>query len=279
MNTNQRVTIDQLVFKSLYYRYRAFIIPVATIFVCVLLFWFVVLAQMESFFAQKDALAVDTQKVSVMRQNLSLLTSLDDVKLNQLLTTATSALPAEKDFAGIVNSLQNAAAVSGSLLGDYSFSLGDLTGLDQKGKATAQLPVQLNVTLKGDLLSAQRFAAQLKKQLPLSDSIAIAVNANESITVTVVFYYAAIPKIVFQDGNPLPILGQADQTLLTTLASGNDLQNATISSSSATIIPSVTPTPIKSGPTVTVSPSPIVSLSPTPSVTVAPTSSASGSAQ
>ena len=269
MKPGGNITLDQMVFRNLYFRYRDFVTPVVTMLVCLLLFWFVVVPQMQGWFQLRDSIAVDTQKLSVMHQNLSLLTSLNDATLNQMLTTATTALPAEKDFAGIVSSIQNAAAISGSSLGDYSFQLGDLSGLDQNGRPS-QLPLQLNVVLKGDIADAERFATQLRKQLPLSDAIAIAVNSNESITVTTVFYYAALPKIVFEDGSPLPVLGSADQQLLVNLANGNNFQNANLGTASANL----SPTP-KLSPTLT----PTFTPTPTASATATPTPVASGSAR
>lgn len=241
MNTNTKVTVDQMVFRNLYFRYRDFVTPIGTILVCLLLFWFVVIPQMQSWLQMRDNLATNAQDLQTMHQNLSLLTSLDDAKLNHMLTVATTALPADKDFAGIISSIQNAAAVSGANLGDYSFQLGNLSGLDQNGKPL-QTPLQLNVVLKGSVSDAQRFALQLKKQLPLSDTISIAVSSDQSITMTVVFYYAPIPKIVFQDSRPLPVLGNSDAQLLETLAGQINL-GVTTGTISAIPIPSITGTP------------------------------------
>lgn len=257
---NQKVSINQLLLKNLYFRYRAFVTPLVTIVVCILLFFFVVTQQIQNWFAMRDALAVDTQSVAVMHQNLSLVTSLDDAKLNQTLATATSALPTEKDFTGIVTALQNAAAIAGTSLGDYSFQLGNLSGDTKK---SSQLPIQLTIALRGNITDAQRFAQQLHQELPLSDTIAIAVNANASISVTVVFYYAPLLKITFQDDTPLPVVGSADQQLLEKLANESTINTVILASPSAT--PSPTPR---------VSPTAVPTLAPTLSPTPTGTSSA-----
>lgn len=263
MSTNSRVTIDQLVFRNLYYRYQSFVVPLVTVFVCLLLFWLVVIPQAESWLQMRDSLTVDVQNVATLHQNLSLISKFQDAQLDQLLATATNALPAEKDFAGIIDSIQTAANVSGAILGDYSFQLGDLSGVDSTGKLSQQL-VQLNIVLKGDMTSAQHFVAQLQKQLPLSDAISLSVGNNSSITVTVVFYYATLPKIVFQDTRPLPILSNVDIQLLNGLASGSNLQNITLVSPSSSptatlsVTPAISPTPIASA---TATPSPIASQS------------------
>lgn len=258
-----KISIDQLVLKSLYYRYQRFVMPVSTIGICLLLFWFVVIPQMQNWFALRDGLTVDEQNLQVMHQNLAIITALDDAKLDQTLTTATNALPTEKDFAGILSSLQNAAAISGVALGDYTFQLGDLSGLDQQGKAT-QLPVQLNVILKGTIADAQHFVKQLKNQLPLSDTIAVTVNSNTTATVTVIFYYASLPKIVFQDSVPLPVLGSVEQNLLDGLSASN--------TTNATQLASPTALPIQ------ITPTAVPTISPTIPV-ISPTKAATTSAQ
>jgi hypothetical protein len=248
--SNQKTSINQLLFRNLYYRYQRFVTPSITIGVCLLLFWFVVIPQMQNWFAMRDELGIDQQNVEIMHQNLSLITSFDNEKLDATLQTATSALPTEKDFAGIVSSLQNAAAVAGVSLGDYSFQLGDLSGLNAQGQAT-QTPVQLVVNLKGSLDNTRAFVAQLKKQLPLSDTTSVSLSSNNSVTVTIIFYYATVPKIVFKDTVLLPILSTADKKVLEDLSLGNT-EDTPVSSPSAVPNPTdvaPSPTPIQSGPT------------------------------
>lgn len=239
---NAKITLNQLVFRSLYYRYRNFTTPVSVILVCVLLFWFVVMSQIQNFLAVRDAISLNEQDLTVLHKNLTLITSLDDAKLDATLTVATNALPAEKDFAGIITSIQQAAAVSGTILQDYTFSLGNLSGLDQQGKAT-QLPVQLNVILKGSIAQAQQFIKQLKNQLPLSDSIAVSLSSTDTVTVTAAFYYTSIPKIVFKDRSPLPILSEGDQKLLQALSVNSTLPVVTIPSPAVSVTPSTVPSP------------------------------------
>lgn len=253
--TNQKVSVTDLVVKRLYYQYQEFIIPLVTILVCFLLFWLVVLGQIQNWFAMRDAIAVNNKDLLTMHQNLSLVTQLNDQQLDATIQTVSKALPAEKDFAGIIESLQQAASIAGTSLDDYSFQLGDLSGLDQSGKAS-QLPIQLNVMLRGGTAEAQRFIHQLKNQLPLADATAVAVNLNSSVTVTVIFYYAQLPKITFVNTNPLPTLSTEDQKLLGSLTAISTTSNVILAS------PSATPTP-----GVSAAPTPTVSLTPTPIAT------------
>jgi len=162
--SNPKLSIDQLLFKNLYYRHKRFVTPIITITICLLLFWFVVMPQIQNWFAMRDALDADQQNLQIMHKNLSLITSLDEANLNQTFATATQALPTEKDFAGILSSLQSAAAIAGVSLGDYAFSLGDLSGLDDKGR-DSQSPVQLNIVLKGTIAD-MHLLLSLKNNFP-----------------------------------------------------------------------------------------------------------------
>jgi len=252
---NAKVSINQLVFRSIYYKYQLFVVPLVTILVCILLFWFVVMGQIQYFFSVKDQITVNERDLQVLHQNLKTVTSLDDASLTTTLTVATQALPIEKDFAGIVNSLQTAASIAGVSLEDYSLQIGNLSGLTSQGKS-AQLPVQLNVILKGSISQAQVFIHQLKNQFPLSDSVAISISGDKLVTVTCVFYYAQLPKIVFKDTSLLPSLEKDDQQLLTTLAAQSSLKSVILPSPSAVPSPSLSPT---QRPTSSVSPSPITS--------------------
>lgn len=238
--TNSKVTINQLVIKHLYYRYNMFLAPVSVILVCIALFLFVVIPQIQGWFALRDTLVVNAQDLQIMHQNLSTITNLDTAQLDEGLSVATRALPAEKDFAGIVTSLQKAAAAAGTSLGDYSFSVGNLSGTTN---ASAQLPIQLNITLHGNITTAQYFVAAIQRQLPLADVLSLEVNNGSSITVTVVFYYAALPKITFQDNRLLPVLSKSAQDLLRSL-SVNSLSILVLPPASPSALPTVTPTPI-----------------------------------
>lgn len=239
---NENVSVTDLIVKRLYYKYQDFIIPIITILVCLLLFWFVVLGQIQSWFAMRDAITVNAQDLAVMHQNLTTVTSLNDSQLDAVLQTATAALPTEKDFAGIIASLQTAASVAGTSLDDYAFQLGDLSGVDQQGRIT-QLPVEINVMVKGGVQTAQRFIHQLKNQMPLADVTSVTVNENASVTVTVIFYYAVLPKIAFVNTNPLPPFSANDQKILTTLAANSTVANITLATPSASPTPTISVTP------------------------------------
>lgn len=231
--TNAKVSFNQLVVKALYYRYKLFVIPVSTIGICVVLFFFVIIPQIQSWLAMRDQISGDTQKLATLQQNLQIISHLDDTKLDTYLSIASSALPAEKDFAGVLQAVSSAAGGAGTILGDYTFDIGDLGGADSKNK-TIQLPLQLTVNIKGDITTGRRFIEELKKQLPLSDVTAIAVNSNGTIAITATFYFAPLPKITFDDSVPLVTLSPRDEEVLKLLqATENTAAPLSVATSSA----------------------------------------------
>lgn len=210
---NPKVSLDQLVIKALYYRYKDFVIPVATILICCLLFFFIIMPQIQSWLALKDAISGDSEKLATLKQNVQTISKLDDAALNTDLTLASNALPADKDFTGILQALSNAAANAGTSLGDYSLPIGDLVTNSTKVTPGVQ-PLQLSINLKGDMDTGKTFIDELKKQLPISDVTSITVNANNTLSLTIVFYYAALPKIAFDDSVPLTTLSPKDEAVL-----------------------------------------------------------------
>lgn len=219
---NTKVSLDQLLLKTIYYRYKVFLIPVSTITVCVILFLTVIMPQIQTFLTMRDQVEGDSTKLATLQKNLTTISRLDDTKLDTYLTIASDALPTDKDFAGVLSAISSAAATAGSILGDYNFQIGDLIDTNVKGQSL-QLPLQLSITIKGDLDTGRRFIEALKQQLPLSDVTSISVNSNGTISLAIVFYYAPLPKITFDDSMPLITVSPKDQQVLDQL---NESENS-----------------------------------------------------
>lgn len=260
---NTKVSMDQFVLQSLYFQYKDFITPVGVIFVCLLTCWIVILPQIQNWFTMQDQIVTDTQQLSILKQNLNAVTLMNDGNLDMMLQTASSALPTDKDFAAIVNALSTSALQAGTQLGDYNFQIGDLTDVNTgDSSAPVQLPrLQLVIILPGNLSTTKAFVANLKNQLPLSDVTSISQNADSTVTVTVIFYYAPLPKISFNDSVPLQVVSGKDEAFLKSLSSNSNLQQSL----------SVIPTPSISQALVTGVPTPSVTISPTPATSSAVT--------
>lgn len=213
---NTKLSFDKGTFGILYQRYREYIVPVATLFVCAALIVGVVIPQIQEFVETQNHVKEIQGQIAVLKNNVQFLTSLDDSALDSKMGIASSALPAEKDFAGILNAITTASARSGVSLGDFSFAVGELS--TKSAQVTPQPSIQVALTVSGSVLSTQRFIQELSKTMPLSEVLNAAISGNSS-TLTTVFYYRVFPPIKFDERTPLSGLSQSEEQLLNKLAS------------------------------------------------------------
>ncbi|HET9947074.1 MAG TPA: hypothetical protein VFQ63_03355, partial [Patescibacteria group bacterium] len=237
---SKKVTIDQGVLLILYYKYKDYLVPLGTIFVCILLFFFLLLPQFQDYLAAKDTLASDEQTVEILNQNLSTISNLNQAQVNTNLLLASAALPSEKDFAGVLNAISDAASTSNVGVGDYTFQVGDLSKSSEVKSSTGELIIQISLTLMGTLTDTKRFVHVLTHELPLSEVKSVDLSGDGSANLSVSFFYNPFPPIQFNDTSRLPVLSRDQLTLLktlstqfTSLSDASGIAPATASSASA----------------------------------------------
>ena len=220
---NGRVNIDITALRIIYGRYKVYILPVLVIAVCLVLFLTVILPQLQYFLTLKDKRNEEAKKFYVLQNNLSVLSSLNDVSLASNLSVLSLALPPGKDFGSILNGISQAANNSGVALGDFDFRVGDISSSQSaritgaKGFPSLTLTLNLNSGVAGTL----RFIKELSKVLPLSSVTSIDYNSNSS-KITTVFYYKPFPPLEFNDTTPIETISQKDQTVIDKISSLNN---------------------------------------------------------
>lgn len=213
---NTKLSFDKGIIGTLYERYREYIAPIATLIVCTALIVGVVVPQIQEFVETQNRAKEIQREISVLKNNVQFLTSLNDSTLDSQIRIASSALPPEKDFAGILNAITAASARAGASLGDFSFAVGELS--TKSAQVTPQPSIQVALTVNGGVLSTQRFIRELSKTMPLSEVLNAAISGNSS-TLTTVFYYRVFPPIKFDGRTPFSGLSQNEEQLLNKLAS------------------------------------------------------------
>lgn len=253
---------DADVLKFLYLKYKAYVIPLVVILVSWFVFFRFIVPQIQSVLAAKSEVDASEQTIAIMTQNYNTLASLNDATLQNQLKLADTALPSEKDFAGILMAISNAAGASGAIVNDYSFQIGSLGSTTTSAAADADQTVELTLTLKGTMDQTKKFIQELGKQMPISEVISYSMIATSSISINANFFFSTMPKVTFAATQPISILTASQKKILTDLGSGPTTQAA------------VTPLPLP-----TLSPTPIASSTPsiTPVLSATPTSSASSS--
>lgn len=211
-----KFSLDKGTYKVLYERYREYLVPFVAIFVCLVLILKIVIPQVQDFIATLNQAKEMQKEILVLKNNVQFLTSLSDSKLDSQMRIASSALPAEKDFAGILNAITAASARAGVSLGDFSFAVGELS--TKSAQIAGQPSIQVALTVSGDAFLAQRFIQELSKTVPLSEVLNVAISGRSS-ALTTVFYYKVFPPIQFVATKPIFALSQSEEQLLNKLSS------------------------------------------------------------
>lgn len=209
--------LDQSTLRILYTKYKAYLLPVGIIVVCLIIFIQFTLQQIQGFFTTQDEERLLRIRIAMLKQNKDLLTTLPDETLNQQVQTVSTALPSQKDFSGIITALSEAASEAGVGLGDYSFQVGDLS--DRPDVTLVGQPfIEVNLLINGGIEGVKNFTQVLAEKLPLSEIISTQLT-NTDATVKVFFYYKPFTVSQVASDRPLQGFSQKEVELINTLAS------------------------------------------------------------
>ena len=214
MKENTNIDINTI--KILYRKYKEHLTYILVIFIAVVLFLFTVLPRLKDLAKLNNDRKIELNKFSILKNNLDLLSNIDDSLLSSQLLLVSSALPSEKDFEGVLNSISLATAKSGASLSDYEFQVG---GLSQSSIETTGFPfLTLTVTIRGTPLQVAKFIGYLSKSAPLSQVTSIMQNSS-SATVAINFYYKALAPSQFNDSQAITPISEKGKQIIKTLSS------------------------------------------------------------
>jgi hypothetical protein len=209
-----------------YYRFKdspyySLSILLVTIVVCVLLLFKVIIPQVEQWFSIRNEVETLRRRVEVIKGNIAFMNNLDKGKLSSDLDIAMSALPATKDFGGILNAISASSLKAGVSLEDYSFQVGQVSSgsaTPTRGVAANGLsPVRLTVRVSGTIDSIRNFLQEIEQKLPIAQVISMEADTKSS-TIDIQFYQKPFPQIGFKDSEPLTTLPETNRLLLQRLA-------------------------------------------------------------
>lgn len=182
---NGRIDTDLKSIKFIFERNKFYIAPVTIMLICVILFFQFILPQFNMIFTAKENAREDLLKLDTLEENLRVLSGVDESSLDAQLEILNLALPSEKDFDGILNSINSSGVKAGAILGAYSFAVGDLSGVPGTDKFPT---IQLSVPVNSDASSVNEFLGAISKSLPLSEISLVRIGGKTS-TVNLSFYY------------------------------------------------------------------------------------------
>ncbi len=214
---NKKVNIDAVAFKFLYAKYQQYLLPAGVIAVSAILFIFVIIPQFQNLLSAQQQAKVEANKLAILRNNLNLLSNLDETQMNTQLQVVSATLPPGKDFAGILTAVSIAANRAGVSLGDYEFQVGDITKPQQDGIVSYPY-LQLVLTINGGVSGVTGFITELYRTAPVSEVTSVKVSSTNS-QITAFFYYRPFPPLGFNDNVPVTTVTPDGLTTIANLSS------------------------------------------------------------
>jgi Tfp pilus assembly protein PilO len=220
INDQKKINVDLENLLVLYKHYKEFLLPVGVILVSILVIVYVVFPQIQQYFSSRNLVKVEQQKLDKLKNNYTLLTSLDDAKITADLNTLSLALPAQKDFAGIIDAISYVSAKTGVAVGNFEFSLGNLSASNFAG--TAYPSTKIDISLKGNTKNIAQFAHEITRTMPIAEVTTINITGNSG-SLTILFYYKPFPAQNVSDETQIIPLSVKQTSLIKEVSSWNSI--------------------------------------------------------
>ena len=218
---NGKINYDITTVKFLYDKYKDYLLPLGIVFVCFILFAKIIIPQINNSSETRIQAKMEKEKLLVLRNNLRLISDLNEGNLDSQLLITSDALPPGKDFAGVLNAVSFAASKTGVFLGDYEFQVGDLSKSTSSGGIFPSL--QLVLTVQGGVNATVKFVEELYKSVPVSQVTSVKINLGRSV-ITAVFYYKPFPPAAY-DSQPMREVSRDDLTTIENISLWNNPKN------------------------------------------------------
>lgn len=227
---NRKVNTRANLTRYLYDNYKEFFLPFGIFVVSLLIFINFTLPQIKNLLDLDAKIKLQNEKLQVMKDNLNKLSAMDSSTLESQRTISSRALPSDKDFAGVLNAVSQAALKSQVILGDYGFEVGDIKKIESDVKYPG---FKLTLDLVGGPQEMQRFMEELYKTVPISEVIAVK-SSPDSSQVTAIFYYKAEPPVKIRNDVPVKMISKEGSIMLSEISTWTNAQ-----AESALIIPPI----------------------------------------
>lgn len=235
LNKDINFSLNPNTLNILYRKYKNFLLPVFIIIGCLVTFFIIVTPQLRALLNTKDQEKLEQQKLQTLKNNYNLLSNMNENSLNSNFQILTKTLPSTKDFAGIVNSISYNSLISGVVVGDFQFNVGDV----EKAPEGALFPnLQMKLNISGGPNAIMLFISNLYKSAPLAEVTNIK-QSGTIATLSLQFYFKAFPQNSINNDIAISQLLPKDLSLISTISSWS---NSSLNSSSSNQLPIISPT-------------------------------------
>jgi Tfp pilus assembly protein PilO len=209
-----------------YYRYKdssyySILLFVVIFLVCLALFFNLIIPQFRNWFSIRGEVMATQERISVLKSNIQFMNAIDKSELNSELQIALTAIPSERDFMLILNSLSEAAVHSVISLDDFNFQVGDIDSSKNKTVDPTYQDlsvIRISLVAHGQFENIKRFVQEIGAKLPLSEIVTMN-GSNGGVAITMQFYQKSLPKITMKDDEPLSDVPLTKKELLKKLSS------------------------------------------------------------
>lgn len=207
-----------------YFKYRdtpqfSVIVTVSLAVVSLMIIGRVVMPQFENWFSITNEVKATQERVASLQKNIAILQSINDTQLENNFHLAKAALPYEKDYTGVITTINSVAITAGVALDDYTFQVGNLSTIS--AQLAPETAISVKLSIKGDLNQLQAFMQKLNAVLPLAEVVNVSYT-NNGAGVGLIFFYKYLPqKLQIPYTDPLREITPDKQRLLDTLSTWN----------------------------------------------------------
>lgn len=211
---SEKINADLKSLKFIFNKNKPYILPIVIMLVSIMLFSQFVIPQFNALLVTRKEAKEASLKLEVLKENLDVLTNINEETLTSQLKILNLALPLNKDFIGILNSVYSTAQKTGVNLGGFSLKIGDIS----KSENGDNFPVvKLSAPINSTVTAINSFVETINKTVPLSEVYLVKVG-NTSSMVSLSFYYKPLSTSNYSQDARISPISQKGLTLLSQLS-------------------------------------------------------------
>lgn len=201
----QKVNVDITALIIIFNKNKSYILPVLIMLISLFLFLQFVPPQFNALIKAREEAKATLAKIAKLKENLNILSNINDAELNSQLQTLSLALPLRKDYVGILDTINLTAKKTKVDVGSFSIRIGDIS--TSESNADFFPMIRFPVPISTDIVGAYRFVDEISQAaVPLSN--VYYVNAGkDSASVGLAFYYMPLGSTsdVSPDATVVPV--------------------------------------------------------------------------
>ena len=153
-------------------KYKKFLVPLMFVLLAIFMIFVIIIPQFSTLSSLNQQISAQEEQLATLKNSISVVSSQSDETLDDQVNTATLALPTGKDVSKIFSALSAAAASSGTIIEEFSLSVGGIYGRAARFTSTVVGTPSLSVAARVQGPSPKdltNFAKELQKTLPLAE--------------------------------------------------------------------------------------------------------------